>query len=691
MLKPNHLPPPYAAKCIRIGAIALVCSAMLAACQKEETEAGSTIKLFAEGFGGDASKMIVDHARTYWTTNDTVRINNNDCKVYVRNHDTGREEVFISNSSSRPLTYPLRALTPKGIYDGWITEDQIQVNLPAVYQYDQVVENGVGRQVLNAPMAAYATSGGELHFKHLTGALAVKITNNTGAQIHLERIAVRSDRSKLNGTFTVDFTDLTSIRAQRGDSAAERTVTMRFDKTPKVIGDGRTVYIQIPVPPTGSNSKFTIFVDYCHQGDDYLNRRCCYMERNTQTTAGALNRAELGYAPYEASAHDVDHGWYFFTDNAGNHLIRNIWDLRRFATINLANEIGTPKYIITKDIDATGITINPIEVGADITDFELDGGGHTISNLTINSDGSYCGLFKSLATNTTNPSHKYIHDLRLENTTLNISSDTKYAGPLAAYTGTASSSTTTIEKCFVYSTTYNLQASNSQPDKAFGGLIGRHQKGGLVVDRCDVRNATFQYNNRSFSSRLYFGGLVGWNDVTFADASTPMHEFTNCVFAQQGDNGLSLQSSTAAFGGILGYSNSTTLSPDKMLFRNLTINLSNITAVKSSSFGVYVGAVIGRTSPGCTPNGFQPGVRFVSSYGKIHIHAKCAEGPYYTGGKYYRYFDASDYNNYQGYDYQGYVIDGLRAKKLGLVGNITGYEPTAIETLRQWLVFIDME
>ena len=691
MLKINHLPPPYAAKCIRIGAIALVCSAMLAACQKEETEAGSTIKLFAEGFGGDASKMIVDHARTYWTTNDTVRINNNDFKVYVINHDTGREEVFIYNiynNSPRPLTYPLRALTPKGIYDGWITEDQIQVNLPAVYQYDQVVENGTGRQVLNAPMAAYATSGGELHFKHLTGALAVKITNNTGAQIHLERIAVRSSTSKLNGTFTVNFTDLTSISAQRGNGT-ERTVTMRFDKTPKVIGNGQTVYIQIPVPPTGSNSKFTIFVDYCHQGTAYLNRRCCYMEKKTQTTAGALNRAELGYAPYEASAHGVDEGWYFFTD-AGNHLIRNIWDLRRFATINLASvEIGTPKYIITQDIDATGITINPIKVDADITDFELDGGGHTISNLTINSDGAYCGLFKNLATNTTNPSHKYIHDLKLENTTLNISSGTIYAGPLAAYTGTASSSTTTIEKCYVYSTTYNLQESNSQPDKAFGGLIGRHQKGGLVVDQCAVRNATFQYNNRSFSSRLYFGGLVGWNDVTFADASTPRHEFTNCVFANVDDNRLSLQSSTAAFGGILGYSNSNTLSPDKMHFSDLWINLENITAVKSTLNDVYVGAVIGRTPNSCTPDGFQPGVRFYSYnlYRQLRIFAKCPEGrTYYTGGRYYMFTDASHYN------YQGYGDSGLGDRKNGLVGNITDYEPTStIDGLGQWKVFINME
>ena len=663
---------------------------MLAACQKEETEAGSTIKLFAEGFGGDSSKMIVDHARTYWTTNDTVRINNNDCEVYVINHDTGREEVYISNSSSRPLTYPLRALTPRGIYDGWITEDQIQVNLPAVYQYDQVVENGTGRQVLNAPMAAYATSGGELHFKHLTGALAVKITNNTGAQIHLERIAVKSTTSKLNGTFTVNFTDLTSIRAQSGNST-ERTVTMRFDKTPKVIGNGRTVYIQIPVPPTGSNSKFTIFVDYCHQGTAYLNRRCCYTEKKTQTTAGALNRAELGYAPYEASAHDVDEGWYFFTD-AGNHLIRNIWDLRRFATINLASvEIGTPKYIITKDIDATGITINPIVVGADITDFELDGGGHTISNLTINSGGAYCGLFKNLATNTTNPSHKYIHDLNLENTTLNISSGTKYAGPLAAYTGTASSSTTTIEKCNVFSTTYNLQASNGQSDKAFGGLIGHHNSGGLVVDQCSVKNATFQYNNCSFSGRLYFGGLVGWNDVTFADQSTPRHEFTNCVFANVDDNRLSLQSSTAAFGGILGYSNSTTLSPDKMHFSNLLIRKSYSTiAVKSTLNDVYVGAVIGRTSNGCTTDGFRPDVSFYSNSAlnaSMRILAKCpGDKTYYTGGKYYWYTDDAHY------DYQSYGTSGWGAMQNGLVGNITDYEPTyTIGTLRQWMVFIDME
>lgn len=665
---------------------------MLAACQKEETEAGSTIKLFAEGFGGNASKMIVDHARTYWTDNDRVRINNVVCDVRVLNHSTGREEVYIyHDGSSRPLTYPLRALTPKGIYDDWITEDQIQVNLPAVYQYDQVVENGVGRQVLNAPMAAYATSGGELHFKHLTGALAVKITNNTGAQIHMERIAVRSSTSKLNGTFTVDFTNLTSISAQRGDNTDERTVTMRFDKTPKVIGSGRTVYIQIPVPPTGSNSKFTIFVDYCHQGTAYLDRRCCYMERKTQTTAGALNRAELGYAPYEAREHSVDEGWYFFTDNAGNNLIRNIWDLRRFATIDLASEIGTQKYLITKDIDASSITINPIVVGAAIADFELDGGGHAISNLTINSDGNYCGLFKNLATNTTNPSHKYIHDLKLENTTLNISSGTKYAGPLAAYTGTASSSTTTIEKCNVLSTTYNLQATNSQDDKAFGGLIGRHQRGGLVVDQCSVKNATFQYNNYSFSNRLHFGGLVGWDHVTFADESTPRHEFTNCEFANVDDNRLSLQSGTAAFGGILGYSNSTTLSPAKMHFSDLLIRKSYSTiAVKSILNDVYVGAVIGRTSNGCTPDGFQPDVRFYSNSAlnaTLPISAKCPEGKtYYTGGKYYMYTDAAHYN------YQGYGISGWGAMTKGLVGNITDYEPAAtIGTLRIWMVFIDME
>ncbi|MDY6370686.1 MAG: hypothetical protein SPL12_00100 [Bacteroidales bacterium] len=665
---------------------------MLAACQKEETEAGSTIKLFAEGFGGDSSKMIVDHARTYWTTNDTVRINDNYFEVEVINHSSGREEVYIYTNSSRPLTYPLRALTPKGIYDGWITEDQIQVNLPAVYQYDQVVENGVGRQVLNAPMAAYATSGGELHFKHLTGALAVKITNNTGDQIRLERIRVQSSGAKLNGTFTVDFNDLTSpIGPVEASILDEQRVTMRFDKQEKVIGHGRAVYIQIPVPPVGTGNKFRIFVDYRHSGTDYVGRRCCYTFSKKQSTAGALNRAELGYVPVTAPEHGEGEGWYFFMDDDGYNIIRNIYDLRTFATINLASEIGTQKYIITKDIDATGITINPIEVGADITDFELDGGGHTISNLTINSYSSYCGLFRDLATNTTNPSHKYIHDLRLENTTLNISSLTKYAGPLAANTGTASSSTTTIENCKVYSTTYNLQNYNSQVDKAFGGLIGRHEKGGLVVDQCSVKNATFQYNNYSFSSRLYFGGLVGWNNVTFADQSTPRHEFTNCEFANVDDNRLSLQSSTAAFGGILGYSNSITLSPDKMHFSNLLIRkVYSTIAVKSILNDVYVGAVIGRTRDNCATDGFRPGVSFYSNSAldaSMTIRAKCpGEKTYYTGGKYYWYTDDAHYN------YESYGTSGWGAMQNGLVGNITDYEPTyTIGTLRQWMVFINME
>ena len=243
----------------------------------------------------------------------------------------------------------------------------------------------------------------------------------------------------------------------------------------------------------------------------------------------------------------------------------------------------------------------------------------------------------------------------------------------------------------MFSTTYNLQASNSQPDKAFGGLIGRHNSGGLVVDQCSVKNATFQYNNYSFSSRLYFGGLVGWNDVTFADQSTPRHEFTNCEFANVDDNRLSLQSSTAAFGGILGYSNSTTLSPAKMHFSDLLIRKSYSTiAVKSTLNDVYVGAVIGRTSNGCTPDGFQPGVRFYANSGinaTLGIRAKCPENKtYYTGGRYYWYTDDAHYN------YEGYGVSDLGDKKKGLVGNITDYEPSAtFEGLNRWQVIINME
>ena len=175
---------------------------MLAACQKEneEPEAGSTLKLFAEGFKGDSSKMTVDHGQAYWTDNDSVWINNRWRSVRI----SSTNSVYLYADENAAFTYPLRAISPARLSRGMnITGDQVQITLPAVYQYGQVVyDANTSRQVLDAPMAAYATEGDELHFKHLTGALAVKITNNTGAQISLERIKVTSSGAKLSGTST---------------------------------------------------------------------------------------------------------------------------------------------------------------------------------------------------------------------------------------------------------------------------------------------------------------------------------------------------------------------------------------------------------------------------------------------------------------------------------------------------------
>ena len=659
---------------------------MLAACQKENEvpEAGSTLKLFAEGFKGDASKMTVDHGQAYWTNNDSVRVNNRWYPVLISSTNSG-----CLYTAGNALTYPLRAISPARLSRGVnITGDQVQITLPAVYQYDQVVyDANTSRQVLDAPMAAYATEGDELHFKHLTGALAVKITNNTGAQISLERIKVTSSGAKLSGTFNVDFTDLTSpIGPVRATTDEEYTVTMRFDKTEKVIGNGRTVYIQIPVPPVGSSNRFRIVVEYRHKGAAYVGRRCCYTFNKRQSTAGALGRAELGYVPVTAPTHGEDEGMYFFLDDDNYNIIQNIHDLRTFATINLASEIGSNhKYRITQDIDASGYTLDPIVLNAAIGTFELDGGDHTIRNITFNSSGNFCGMFKDLAGSTTgHDGHKYIHNLNLSNTTLNISANTAYAGPLAARTGTTNTngSTTTIRDCMVYATTYNLQATNTQP-KRFGGLIGQHQCGGLVIDNCYVRRASFLYNGYSLTGRLHFGGLVGYNNVTFADQSTPGHEFRSCSVQFSDDNPCTLQSSTAYFGGILGYSNTNTLRSSKMYFYDLSLTVpASSLHVISTLNDVYVGALIGQTSSSCASDAiFSPNFYYINA----RVNALCPENKtYYTGGKYY-WLDAS-------YNLESYGTDGANDRKRGTIGNADAngnwFETYAQhEQLKNWRVY----
>ncbi len=458
---------------------------------------------------------------------------------------------------------------------------------------------------------------------------------------------------------------------------------MRFDNQEKVIGNGRTVYIQIPVPPVGNGNKFRIVVEYRHKGAAYVGRRCCYTFNKQQSNAGALNRAELGYVPVTAPTHGEDEGMYFFMDDDYN-IIQNIYDLQTFATINLATEIGTQKYRITKDIDASGYTFDPIVLSTDIGDFELDGGDHYIRNITFNSSGNFCGMFKDLAGSTTGHNgHKYIHNLILSNTTLNISANTSYAGPLAARTGTTNTDSTTIRHCMVYATTYNLQATNTQP-KRFGGLIVQHQCGGLVIDRCMVSNATLQYNGYSLTNRLYFGGLVGYNNVTFADQSTSGHKFTSCEVRFSDDNPCTLQSGTAYFGGILGYSNTNTLNSSKMRFYDLRLIVpSRSLHVISTLNDVYVGALIGQTSSSCASDAISLNLQYINA----HVLALCPENKtYYTGGKYF-WLNAS-------YGWESYGTDGSNDRKRGTIGNADAngnWFETSVphQQLQNWRVFIN--
>lgn len=522
----------------------------LVGCEKMEDDTpDGMIEIFAESMNG-GSKVILDGLDATWRSGDEIRINGSTATVERRGDRAYISDASISEGTNRAL-YPASLSTVN-----WGT-DNPTITFPAYYHYRT---DSAGHQVLDLPMAAYSTGSTPLQFKHLTGALYITVKNNHSAPLKLLSISVSSNNYQLSGSREISINPLL-IEPTFGASSDDRTISIFFD-APYVLASGSSVRVMLPILPVDANNQFTIKVKSYADGQP-----TAFLYSNTQPSGGdhSLARNQLGYAPVNITASGSAP---FLEQSGGRYLVRTPMEFAWMADGITSGSIANNAAIdILDDFDMSGYPItainNPAFAGT------VDGHGHTISNLTVNSmtysKGLYlCALFGRVAT-------PIIKDLNINGLVLHHTgnvSNTLWVSGLVGYSEPVTGSMT-IENCRINIS--EISVSTTTGKIYFGGLAG-------ATKTVNISNCAVTAPNTPFSlsgSYIYFGGLMGSidNDPTNINDSK-----------WSGSATLTSTSSTRA-GGLVG----TKVGGNLIAKKNKANAVLNINASGTNYYGSMIG------------------------------------------------------------------------------------------------------
>ena len=165
----------------------------------------------------------------------------------------------------------------------------------------------------------------------------------------------------------------------------------------------------------------------------------------------------------------------------------------------MAGQTSSTYYVLTADIDLAGRPWTPKEFSG-----YLDGRGHTISNVTINSTSNYVGFFSQF------PYGATVQNVNFKGVNITASNNNSPSvGGIVGHAG-SSNSTITISNC----TVTGKITLNTTSDAYVGGVAGRFGRnsssyyyGTISNVICDV-DITVTHLGAS-SSYVYAGGIVG--------------------------------------------------------------------------------------------------------------------------------------------------------------------------------------
>lgn len=341
--------------------------------------------------------------------------------------------------------------------------------------------------------------------------------------------------------------------------------------------------------------------------------------------------------PVPTNDYGVFTGWLYndepITDSTGHSLTKWNFTSDITLTVDWAVKIYTVEdllkmgtylngdFILMNDIDLTSVNWNPIGTNSAPFTGHLDGNGHKISNLTIDTSNytnrSSFGLFGYISFAT-------IENLVIEDfefTSENIEK-TYYVGALAGIDLTDFSSSTSEEpliKGITTSGSYVVAKQSSSYPVYAGGLFGKvsferisncknfisitnaSYAGGLVGTATKMMYTLNSSNEGQINSTLYAGGLLGKCGTAF--------------YASESSNKADITSVQAA-GGLVG-------SVNYYAVITLCYNTGNITSTTDNT-SLGAGGLIGC----CYSTGGQalPSVEISESYNRGNISAPCAGG-----------------------------------------------------------------
>ena len=237
-------------------------------------------------------------------------------------------------------------------------------------------------------------------------------------------------------------------------------------------------------------------------------------------------------------------------DGQGNYTVTSAEDLKNIA--KLVNEqwnLGI-NITLTSDIDLSGIDWTPIGI-----DYNhrytgtFDGGGHTITGLTVTGSYKYAGLFGDIDENGT------VKNVVLEDVQITSDNSSGYAG------GVAGDSWGTIENCSV---------SGSVSGTTFAGGVVGSQWGGSITG-CN--------SSATVKGVIFAGGIAG--ETNSGASLTGCYATGDVTVENDGTN-------NSHAGGVVGYNGGGTL----------TACYATGSVTGSGSGTIYVGGVTGSNNLG---------------------------------------------------------------------------------------------
>jgi len=554
--------------------VATLAALVATACRHDSGEV--TLTLHSETLG-DHGKMAVDDRTTLWSDGDTLWVNGTRYGISVGGN--GQVQTMVAAADRYNAIFPASVVTDAG-----------PVCLPAEYHY---ATDGNGRQRLDMPMAA-SSEGANLMFYHITAAVIVKYVNHRSSAVEVDRITVTSDHYALCGNRSIAFGDTTQT-ARLSSVAAERSVTMLFDRQQTLLAAGDTLAVMIPVAPVGSDNHFTVEVSSHIEGNRYT-------VSNTQQHEHPLLRNKLGYAYMVEENSSAEYlfettGTYggvamLIINSAKDMLLMQQAINGRWSKEGDAYNYSKYSYKLGCDIDMQGITIAPI---SGMLGPFFDGNSHTISNLTISSSGAICALFDTIITTD-------VFNLKLDNVRLicNGNATPRYISPLIGRLSSATAVTNcTTSVAAVNSTAAaivygGIAATNSTVaninnctastvctiDSAtaitFGGLVGKAAGDSVKCNTCSINNNI----HLESSGIINAGGAIG-------DAGNKNIKLTAITCNESIEAGNS--SNPIYIGGLTGWLNK---SSGSFIVNNCTIT-GNLSASTLGSGPMYIGKLYG--------------------------------------------------------------------------------------------------